>query len=303
VTGTRVSVVVPTRNSGRTLDACLASIRAQDHPDLELLVVDNDSSDDTLAIARRHAHRVECHGPERSAQRNHGTRVASGDVVMFVDSDMVLDRTVVSEAVAVLDRDRTVGAIIVDEVAVGEGWFVRCRVLEKELCVGDPSVEAGRVFRRAAVDAVGGYDESLYACEDWDLADRVAAQGWSVGRVQARIRHDEGRISLPATFGKKRYYGRNGVQWLSRSAGPTRRRRPIALLAATFRSRAPRVVQAGLVVLKATEWLGFAFGALERQRRPPNPAHLPRAVLSAVGDVRDRVDGRRAVREGETSCG
>lgn len=263
---TRVSVVVPTRNSARTIEACLASIRAQDHPDLELVVIDNESSDETVAIARGDADRVDDFGPERSAQRNHGARLATGAVVMFIDSDMVLDRSVVSEAVAVLDRDHRVGAVIVDEVAFGDGWLVRCRQLEKALCAGDPSVEAGRVFRRTALDAVGGYDESLYACEDWDLADRVAALGWQTGRVQALIRHDEGRISLPAAFGKKRYYGRNGGGWLSTDAASARRRRPAALLGAIARSPSPGTVRVGLVVLKATEWAGFGVGALERRR-------------------------------------
>ena len=50
-----VSVIVTTKNSARTLDRCLAGIREQTHPRLELIVVDNSSTDDTFAIAQRHA--------------------------------------------------------------------------------------------------------------------------------------------------------------------------------------------------------------------------------------------------------
>ena len=74
----RVSFVVPTRNTERTLAACLASVRAQDHPDVELVVVDNASTDGTAAIAREHADIFEAAGPERSAQRNRGATLASG---------------------------------------------------------------------------------------------------------------------------------------------------------------------------------------------------------------------------------
>ena len=53
----RVTVVVPTREAARTLDRCLASVRAQTHPRVELVVVDNHSTDDTVSIAHRHADR------------------------------------------------------------------------------------------------------------------------------------------------------------------------------------------------------------------------------------------------------
>src|ERR687894_2265889 len=74
-----VSVVVPTRNAGRTIEVCLRSIRAQTWPALELIVVDNGSSDATWAVARRHADLALRGGPERSAQRNLGIAHAAGE--------------------------------------------------------------------------------------------------------------------------------------------------------------------------------------------------------------------------------
>ena len=65
-----VSVVVPTKNVGRTLRRCLESVRAQDHQPLELVVVDNFSTDDTFEIATEFADVAFQLGPERSAQRN-----------------------------------------------------------------------------------------------------------------------------------------------------------------------------------------------------------------------------------------
>src|SRR5438093_11547332 len=90
-----VSVVVPTRNSAPFLDVCLGSIRAQTYPAVELIVVDNHSSDNTLSIARRWTDRVFTQGPERSTQRNYGARQAAGEYLLFVDSDMVLSAKVV----------------------------------------------------------------------------------------------------------------------------------------------------------------------------------------------------------------
>src|SRR5690242_3852216 len=118
----RISFVVPTRNSARTLDACLGSLRAQTHPDVEVVVVDNASTDGTPEIARRYADRFENWGPERSAQRNRGTAVSTGDVVVFIDSDMVLEPHVAS---AIRDRFAAgpdLGALVIPERSFGEGF-------------------------------------------------------------------------------------------------------------------------------------------------------------------------------------
>ena len=93
-----VSVVVPTRNNERTIESCLASVREQTHPAIELIVVDNGSDDATWAIAERFAHRVVAGGPERSAQRNLGIALATGPWLLWLDSlrsrgRMILSRT------------------------------------------------------------------------------------------------------------------------------------------------------------------------------------------------------------------
>jgi glycosyltransferase involved in cell wall biosynthesis len=261
----RVSVVVPTRNSARTLTACLASIRAQVDEDgspfpLELVVVDNHSDDDTAAIAARFADVVIVAGPERSAQRNAGANAAVAAVIAFIDSDQTLDPFVAVQASAALDASPTAGLAIIPEHSFGEGFWAHCKTLEKSLTEGDPRTEAGRFFRRAALEQVGGFDEALNSAEDWELHDRVEGHGWGVVRTVAGIRHDEGRLTLRTTFRKKRYYGRwfaqyAALEWARTAAFDPRRllRRPTALL------RRPGLA-AGLVVLKAIEAVGVYAG-------------------------------------------
>ncbi|WP_018348170.1 glycosyltransferase family 2 protein [Longispora albida] len=259
---TRVTVVVPTRNAARTLEACLTSIRAQSYPDTELVVVDNHSTDGTPEIAARYADQVLVAGPERSAQRNHGWRAGTGELVGFVDADMVLEPGVVADAVAVLSRDRGLGSLVVPEHAFGDGFLAGCRVLEKRIYLGDASVEAARFFRRSLLEELGGYDESLTAFEDWELADRLAGRGHGVGRTTAAIWHDEGRVSLRVAFTKKRYYGRWLPVYRARDARPLARP---ALLAKLPVGRHP-VRSAGLLVLKCAELAGMALGTLDARR-------------------------------------
>jgi glycosyltransferase involved in cell wall biosynthesis len=200
-----VSVVVPTRNSARTLEACLKSVRQQGHSRIELIVVDNHSSDNTLRIARQYCDFVEVAGPERSAQRNLGAQLAHGDYLLFIDSDMTLAPGVVGDC---LDAVGAVDApgVIIPEVSVGNGFWAHCRALERSCYVGDDAIEAARFFPRSSFDESGGFDEKLTAFEDWDLSIRIAA-GRRLPRTATYITHDEGRLRLGAVLSKKRDYG------------------------------------------------------------------------------------------------
>ncbi len=94
-----VSVIVPTYNSAKFLEACLMSIKKQSYANVELIVVDNNSTDNTTEIARKFTDKVFNKGPERSAQVNFGVTQASGEYVYKVDSDFVLGINVVKECV------------------------------------------------------------------------------------------------------------------------------------------------------------------------------------------------------------
>src|SRR5689334_15994468 len=95
-----VSVIVPSYFSAATLDQCLESVAKQTYKHIELIVVDNHSTDGTLAIAKRYTDKVFTKGPERSAQVNYGVSKAKGEYIYKIDSDFVLEPTVVEECVA-----------------------------------------------------------------------------------------------------------------------------------------------------------------------------------------------------------
>ncbi len=219
-----VTVVVPTRNSARTIDACLRSLRSQTHP-CRVVVVDNGSNDATVELARRSADLVIAGGPERSAQRNQGARSAPTAVVGFVDSDMVLAPEVVGQAVAAIEKGA--GAVIVPERTVGEGYWARVRAFERSFYAGDDAIEAARFYSWQVFSATGGFDESLTGPEDWDLTIR-AREVTPVARIDAWIDHDEGNVRYVDACRKKGYYAdglrRFGAKHGSRGLGPVLRR-------------------------------------------------------------------------------
>lgn len=264
VVAARVSVIVPTRNSSRTLEACLASVRAQTHEDVELVVVDNHSTDGTVDIARKLARRTLVAGPERSAQRNAGARASAGEYLLFVDSDMMLSPRVAEEVVLAFQRDSSVQTLVVPERSVGQGFWARCRALEKELYLGDSDVEAARAFRRTAFEEAGGYDERIHGGgEDWDLPERIAAAGGRIGRIASEVTHDEGRLTLRGDLTKKFYYGRTFGRYARKHPGRAARK----VLRLAYLRKLPVLARdpahaIGLLIMKVLELIATLAGVV-----------------------------------------
>jgi glycosyltransferase involved in cell wall biosynthesis len=257
----KVSVVVPTRNSGRTLEACLKSVRGQTHAPVEILVADNHSSDATRAIADRFADAVLVGGPERSAQRNRAAAVATGSALFFVDSDMVLTPSVVAECVDAAARGAD--AVVIPEQSFGEGFWARCKALERSCYVGDASIEAARFFSRTIFERAGGYDEALVAAEDWDLHERVVQAGAVIGRTSSLIWHDEGPLRVSRLAAKKFRYGK--TLGLYTRKHPALARRQLRIVRPAFlrhRRRLARdpVAAAGMIMMKTSEAVAAAVG-------------------------------------------
>jgi len=265
-----VSVVVPTRNAGRTIDACLRSIRAQTWPALELIVVDNHSTDGTWQIAERHADLALRGGPERSAQRNLGIAHAAGEWVLYIDADMELAPDVVERAVGAGTAAGAVGVAIPEE-SVGAGFWTRCRTLERRCLQGEPALRWPRLIRAGYLRASGGFALWLTGTEDAELHHRMLADGAAVVLSDGLILHDEGRLTLGGLLRKRFYYGKGLLAY--------RRAHPGAISAqlqatgrAAWRQRrlllAEPVVTAGIVVMRACEVAAYLAGALGGIRRP-----------------------------------
>lgn len=255
-------MVVPTRNSGPSLRACLDSIAHQSYPAIEILVVDNHSTDTTLEIARAATPLVYTCGPERSAQRNAGARAARGRYLVFIDSDMVLAPDVIEQCMHVASTYEGVRGVIIPERSMGEGYWARCKALERSCYVGDDSIEAARFFDRAVFEALGGYDEALTGPEDWDLSQRVREVG-ALRRISAYITHLEGRLTLRETMHSKFYYGKTAGQYLRKQ--PASATRQLQLVRPAFvrhwrRLLAQPELTAGMMVMKTCELAAGAVG-------------------------------------------
>jgi glycosyltransferase involved in cell wall biosynthesis len=194
----KISVVIATRNRAALLDAALASLRAQaGAPELEIVVVDNGSSDGTSAVAAKHGAAVAVEAlPNRALARNAGIAVATGEIVLFVDDDVVVPPFFVSAHAraheAQLFPHVVTGPIINVPSADVRPVPTFLNGSNAFFCTCNVSVP------RNVLNAVGGFDPAFdkYGWEDTELGARLRA--FDVRRVfvwEAYLWH----IKPPAT--------------------------------------------------------------------------------------------------------
>jgi len=228
-----VSVIVTTRNEERNLGNCLQSIQLQTYKPVEIIVVDNYSTDRTQEIARSFTDVVVNKGPERSAQRNHGiSDLATGQYAMFIDADMILSPTLIDSCITEIRTDGVV-ALHIEELILGHGLLAKIRRFERAFYSGTV-IDGARFFRRSLFNELGGFDAGLPpGPEDWDLDKRLKKNGnillvpnlgekykWELGdfveslgvKVKDEyigVYHNEAEQTLKSYLSKKSYYSQS----------------------------------------------------------------------------------------------
>ena len=205
-----VSVITPAWNADAHIHETIASVRAQTFTDWEWLIVDDGSTDDTVAIiseAARADSRIRVlQQPHRgpSAARNLAMATASARFFAFIDSDDLWDATFLQAQMDVFAGYPETGLVTANGYFLGgpfDGRTIRplgdaCTELPiAELIENECSVFIMTVFRRDVFDTVGGFDESQWASEDYDFWLRAALAGFVFRRnpsplARYRVRGD-----------------------------------------------------------------------------------------------------------------
>lgn len=246
-----VSVIITTKNEEGVIGNLLRSISKQTYKNLEIILVDNNSTDNTLNIVLNYKEvKVYQKGPERSAQRNFGAKKAVGSFLFFLDADMELTPKVVEDCVRKIYLEKAEGIVVPEESKWTNFWgevkaFERSFYSEK----GDPVTDAARFFSKKIFNKVSGYDESITGPEDWDLPDRIRKEGFKIGRSIEIIYHHEQRISPVILFKKKFYYGLNAHKYLSKHDIPVISPKTVYFLRPLFYKNWTRLVKHPILAL------------------------------------------------------
>lgn len=214
-----VSFVIPVRNDATGLARCLTSVRAQRGVgEFEIIVVDNGSIDGSDEVARSFGATVlTIPGRGVGELRNRGAAAARGTFVAFVDADVELGPDWLRTALLYMADPQVAMAGAEYAPAPDANWVQRLYDGLRHPS-GPPAdtrwLPAGNVLvRRAAFEAIGGFDESLQTCEDWDLCLRLHERG---GRLLAagdlRSVHYGDPASLGALFRGEAWRGRDNLR-------------------------------------------------------------------------------------------
>ncbi|HEV2720183.1 MAG TPA: glycosyltransferase family 2 protein, partial [Thermoanaerobaculia bacterium] len=203
MTAPLVSVIVPAYNYARYLDDALGSVRDQTYQRWECIVVDDGSTDDTAAVARRWAasdgrFRLVQHVINKgvSASRNRGFAESRGDFIQFLDADDRLLTETISRHVRFLEEHPQTGVVYSEAAFFRDEAPERLRpsrygTLSRSIVARVHGSEEAwsklehynicpiqcAMFRRDAIERTGSFEETSAGFEDWDFLLRCAAAG------------------------------------------------------------------------------------------------------------------------------
>jgi glycosyltransferase involved in cell wall biosynthesis len=211
-----VSVIIPTYYSAILLEKALEKIKDQTYKNIEIIIVDNHSKDNVAQVAEKFGAKFFVQGPDQSKervfgapfQRNYGFKQSKGDYVYYVDADMELPQNLIKECVDIMSENKDCKALIIAEESFGEGFWAKCKWLERRTYWGDDLVEAPRFFEKETLEKMDYLDDKVGA-DDWDLALRLRKDGYKILRTKNYVMHNEGKLTLKKLIKKRFLYGKD----------------------------------------------------------------------------------------------
>src|SRR5215469_6859032 len=193
-----ISVVIVNYNYGRFLGDCVDSVLAQTYPNVEVIVVDDGSTDDSLMVLESYQDRIiiiRQNNQGVSRARNTGIRTSKGAWIAFLDSDDLWMEEKLQQQ-AQWFQDSSVGMVccgveLINESGLRLGYTQPASgddLLPRLVTFTSPSTGGGSavVARMEILRDLGGFDESLSTAADLDMWIRIGAQ-WKIGAVRAPL--------------------------------------------------------------------------------------------------------------------
>ena len=219
-----VSVVVCAYNAADTLDDCLTSLECLLYPEVEVILIDDGSSDGTADIAGRHpsVRLIQVENGGLSAARNIGLAHATGEIVAYTDADVRVEPEWLTYLVEPFFSSNIAGSGGPNVVPADDPWLAQCvarapggpsHVLFDDR-VAEHVPGCNMAFRRDVLVALDGFNPVFTkAGDDVDLCWRLQARGWKIGFAPCALVWHHHRSSVRAYWNQQLGYG-EGEAWL-----------------------------------------------------------------------------------------
>ena len=216
----KISVIIPVYNEEKVIGSCLESLAKQTYKDLEIIVIDDGSTDKSVAIIENSKLKIanllllkQKHvGP--GAARNLGASKAKGDILVFVDADMEFEPDFVGKLIAPIVAGKSIGTFSKDEYLLNKNnVWARCWNLERfgqvDWMVPRNYPNTAPVFRailKSKFDEARGFDQDVGYTDDWSVPRKLKTQATVAPGAKFYHRNPE---TLPEVWKQARWIGKN----------------------------------------------------------------------------------------------
>jgi cellulose synthase/poly-beta-1,6-N-acetylglucosamine synthase-like glycosyltransferase len=216
----KISIIITSRNNEETIGACFQSLVELDYPKdaLEIILVDAGSNDNTRQIAEKYSVKVISQALNAPAAYNYALKIASYDIVGFVDSDAKVEKDWLKKLVPHLDDAKTAGVSGKIETWNPENLWARSIGYEIKNRYTRIRDFTGRVatmnllFKRKVLEEVGGFDEDFPSQYDTELGFRISRLGYRIAFERNATCYHFNRQTLQGYWRQQLQYGKNTVR-------------------------------------------------------------------------------------------
>ncbi len=217
-----VSIIIPTFNSGKTLGRCLDSVKNQTYDEIEIVVVDGGSRDNTRAIARSYTDKVYLSTKRsRTANINFGVKMSRGEFVYRVNHDVILEPKMVEEAVKKCKDGGFDSVSIFSSPDPSISFWAKVRKVEKDCYKDDILFTGACFFRRDVFQDLGGYNENIVFDDCYELNTRLRNANYTIGQIKSQEFHLGEPETIRDIFNNQYYYGKTIREFLKTNPNAT----------------------------------------------------------------------------------
>lgn len=211
----KLSIIIPVYNEEKVIGECLKSLKNQNYKNIELIVVDDGSTDKTLEIVKKYTVLVfgqNHQGP--GAARNLGASNSGGQILIFVDADMTFERSFLKELVAPIVEGRSIGTFSKNEMNANsdniwsKSWNIN-KNFPIDRLIPSSYPDKAPVFRailKSEFKKVDGFDTSGEYTDDWSLSKKLGVHSTL---AEGAVYYHKNPSSLKETYAQARWIGKN----------------------------------------------------------------------------------------------
>src|SRR3989344_4603321 len=215
-----VSIIIPVYNEEATIKKCIETLRNQSYEPLEIIIVDDSSTDKTVEIIKKcQMSNVKCkmfrqHHLGPGPARNLGAKQAEGKILVFVDADMTFDKNFIKDLIQPIINERAIGTFSKNEMnANKDNIWSACWNINRnwpiDRLIPPDYPETAPVFRailKREFEKVSGFDATGEYTDDWSLSRKL---GQKSTLAKGAIYNHSNPDNLKEVFKQARWIGKN----------------------------------------------------------------------------------------------